>query len=42
MQDGFSNYGSNLRKNLRFEPSSIVEVAGTVSRVEMNAKERRP
>jgi hypothetical protein len=37
-QDGFSNYGSNLRKNVRFEPSSIVKVSKRVSRVKMNAK----
>jgi hypothetical protein len=37
-QDGFSNYGSNLRKNVRFEPNPIVKVRIRVSRVEMNAK----
>jgi hypothetical protein len=37
-QDGFSNYGSNLRKNVRFEPNPIVKVSIRVSRVEMNAK----
>jgi len=34
----FSNYGSNLRKNVRFEPNPIVKVRIRVSRVEMNAK----
>jgi hypothetical protein len=34
--------GRNLRKNLRFLPSPMVEVGGTVSRVKMNAKKRRP
>src|ERR1700676_5564062 len=37
-QDVFSNYGSNLRKNLTFDPNPIVEVGRPVSRVEMNAK----
>jgi hypothetical protein len=34
----FSNYGSNLRKNVRFEPNPIVKVRIRVSRVKMNAK----
>jgi hypothetical protein len=38
----FFNYGTNLRKNLRFVPKLIVGVAGGVSRVKMNAKQRRP
>ena len=33
----FSNYGSNLRKNVRFEPNPIVKVSNPVSRVKMNA-----
>src|SRR6202790_3731102 len=37
-QDVFSNYGSNLRKNLTFDPNPIVGVESPVSRVEMNAK----
>jgi hypothetical protein len=40
MQDGFSNYGTNLRKNLRFVPRPIVMARIRVSRVKMNAKER--
>jgi len=36
----FSNYGSNLRKNVRFEPNPIVKVRIRVSRVKMNAKNR--
>ncbi len=30
------------KKHLNFVPGSIVKVAGALSRVEMNAKERRP
>src|SRR5712691_7345737 len=37
-QDVFSNYGSNLRKNLEIHPNPIVEVGSPMSRVEMNAK----
>src|SRR5208282_4170671 len=37
-QDGFSNYGSNVRKNQTFDPNPIVDVGRPVSRVEMNAK----
>jgi hypothetical protein len=38
----FFNYGTNLRKNLKFVPKPIVEVRIRVSRVKMNAKVRRP
>jgi hypothetical protein len=44
MKDGFLILIRNeaQKKHLSFVPNSIVEVAGTGSRVKMNAKERRP
>jgi hypothetical protein len=43
MQDGFSNIERISEKNiLRFVRIAMVGEAGAVSRVKMNAKERRP
>jgi hypothetical protein len=42
MQDGFLIWNKAQKKHLSFVPRSIVAVAGTGSRVKMNAKKRRP
>jgi hypothetical protein len=42
MQNGFLIRNEAQKKHLSFVPRSIVAVAGTGSRVKMNAKERRP
>jgi hypothetical protein len=42
MQDGFLIWNETQKKHLSFVPELIVAVAGTGSRVKMNAKERRP
>jgi hypothetical protein len=43
MQDGFSNIERISEKNiLRFVRIAMVGETGAVSRVKMNAKERRP
>jgi hypothetical protein len=42
-KDGFSQlWNEAQKKHLSFVPGSMVGVAGPASRVEMNAKERRP
>jgi len=40
--DGFLLWDEAQKKHLSFVPMSIVAVAGTASRVKINAKERRP
>jgi len=42
MKDGFQLWVESQKERLRFDPMPMVEVAGAVSRVKMNAKVRRP
>jgi hypothetical protein len=42
MQDGFQLWDEAQKKHLSFVPRPMMKVAGAMSRVEMNAKERRP
>ena len=42
MKDGFQLWVESQKERLRFDPKPMMEVVGTVSRVEMNAKVRRP
>jgi hypothetical protein len=42
MKDGFRLWFESQKERPRFEPMPMVEVAGSVSRVKMNAKVRRP
>ena len=42
MKDGFQLWFESQKERPRFEPMPMVEVAGSVSRVKMNAKVRRP